>query len=83
MKIKDEGLTPGDLKRVTKLFAEFAQKHPYKRVTINHDNNPDRIEALKWFMSYDEVEKGQLIRLLYEMWNENQQVILQQETGER
>jgi hypothetical protein len=71
------------LEQDIKSFDQYFIQNPHKRVGINHDNSPERIEALKWFMSYDDVEKGQLIRLLYEQWQENQQVVLQQMSGER
>jgi hypothetical protein len=79
--MKDENLTPKKLKEITKGFDEFVSKHPVKRVSINHGNDPERIKALRWFMSYDFVERSQIIRLAYEMWQENQQIVLQQEAG--
>jgi hypothetical protein len=81
--MKGENLTPEELKRATKAFTEFVQRRSIWKMTISHNNNEAVAEALKWFMSYDEVEKGQIIRLAYEMWQENQQVVLQQVSGER
>lgn len=78
-KTPDQGrrskLRPEQIEAATKDFELFISTRP-KRAIIDPDGAPERIAALKWFMSYDNVEKGQLIRLLYELWQEHQQRVL-------
>lgn len=54
-----------------------------KNIFVKHDYDETVEKALNWLISYDPVERAQIIRMAYEMWQEQQQVALQQMTGER
>ncbi len=57
--------------------------YPTESFMVAHENKKELVEAVNWLISYDPVERAQIIGMAYEMWQEQQQVALQQMGEER